>query len=610
MKSSEKVKYYQPKFMLVCFKKTNSNKLSSINIPELDTETENEVYIRLKSYNLYLRHSKNSKIYKGTDNQLIILLNGQILNYKNNELDHIAKQYRKLSNNFIKDINGSFNIIIIDKLKDEINIYTDRINSRKVFYSDNDDNCIFSSQIYYQPVQQSQLDVHGLACYIANGAIFNNRTLFEGINILERGTCTTLGTKGISKQAYWEFYFTNEFADKKESILMNQLSELMIESIKTRVSDESGVFLSLSAGYDSAAILGILGEILKVPDVRCFSYAYGNITEDSDEYIAKQMAGLYNYEHKIINSYNQNLDTTIERNAILGQGLSHFCDEIDSWFNISGQLSENANNILFVGDQNYGYTIGNILTSFEEVINILRICNFSGMSWLKNRIPGNIFKKFKEALNEEINIILKRCSNISDNDDLKDYLYLDQRLNHVILPWRDFIIGNFIQVENPHLDNNILDFVMKIPTACRINEVLYVKTITKMFPKLFSIKRAERSSYVPNWKKEFSNISESNILFKPDSRLESYFPVELIKYIYNTNKSDKFQNMEYQKNLTNKIRDKYKITNFIINKLSIPVFQHTNPVKLLIRLYVIKMFLHKTGTIKLKNTAIKFNTIL
>jgi len=605
MKKIEKVKYYQPKFILACFRKTNATKSSYINIPEFNPDTENEVFIELKSYNLYLRHTKNSKIYSESENQLLIILNGRILNYKNNELDHIAKQYRKLNNSFIKDINGSFNIIIIDKLKDEINIYTDRINSRKIFYSDSDDNCIFSSQIYYQPVQQSQLDFYGLAWYITNGAIFNNRTLFEGINILERATCTTLGAKGISKRTYWDFYFTNEYADKKESILINQLSELMIESVKSRVTDESGVFLSLSAGYDSATILGILGEILKVPDVRCFSYAYGNITEDSDEYISKQMAGLYNYEHKIINSYNQNLDTTIERNAILGQGLSHFSDEIDSWFNISGQLSENVNNILFVGDQTYGFTLGNILSSFDEIINILRISNFPGISWLKNRMPGNIFKKFNEALNEEIKIIHKRCSNISDKDDMKDYLYLDQRLDHVILPWRDFIIGNFIQVENPHLDNNILDFIIKIPTAYRINQDLYFKTITKMFPKLFSIKRAERSSYVPNWKKEFSDIPESNILFKPDSRLESYFPVELIKYIYNTNKSDKFQNMRFQKDLTNKIRDRYKITNFIINKLSIPVFQHINPVKLLIRLSLIKTFLHITEIQKLNKTVIK-----
>ena len=65
-----------------------------------------------------------------------------------------------------------------------------------------------------------------------------------------------------------------------------------------RLYDRPQVFLSLSAGYDSAGLLGALAFDLRVPEVRCFSYDHGAPPPNSDASLARQMAECAGYPHE------------------------------------------------------------------------------------------------------------------------------------------------------------------------------------------------------------------------------------------------------------------------------------------------------------------------
>lgn len=99
-------------------------------------------------------------------------------------------------------------------------------------------------------------------------------------------------------------------------------------------------------------------------------------------------------------------------------------------------------------------------------------------------------RQIQDALQTDIESLSQRCDNTLSWHDLKDYLYLDQRLCHMLLPWREFHSGRHIQVANPLIDNDILDFMKTVPTKYRLDKRLFRETITSAYTDLFKVRLA------------------------------------------------------------------------------------------------------------------------
>lgn len=360
------------------------------------------------------------------------------------------------------------------------------------------------------------------------------------------------------------------------------------------------MFLSLSAGYDATGILGILGSKLNVPSVDCFSYAYGEPKPNSDEYVAREMANYLGFDHKVVESYKGNLLETINHNANLNQGLANFCDEVDAWIEMSKDFSATAPTVLFVGDECFGW-IDRKLSSDIDVLNSVYIYDFNVLSWLRDMLPKWIYDMLYNDLNDDILQILRRCPPTDDYHDSKDFLYLDQRLNNVILTWREFFAGQFITVRNPFLDNSILDFMMKVPSSLRRGKRLYKNTITEMFPGLFQFRRALTASYVPDWKSELNSqlTAIESLISSQDSKLDHrIIPPEVIIQLLGENKTQehsRFSPKTLTINVARRLLKGTRIANKIRSRFSISPKKFIDYTTLLKRILVMRLFLNKNS---------------
>lgn len=64
--------------------------------------------------------------------------------------------------------------------------------------------------------------------------------------------------------------------------------------------------MSLSGGYDSPCILGLLWK-LQAKQVQCFSYIVDSGSEGSDESVAARMASIAGFPHRTVSAYNGDL---------------------------------------------------------------------------------------------------------------------------------------------------------------------------------------------------------------------------------------------------------------------------------------------------------------
>jgi asparagine synthase (glutamine-hydrolysing) len=382
------------------------------------------------------------------------------------------------------------------------------------------------------PVRHLTIDKAAVASYLVNGVVYNNRTPFHEIRVMERASIYQYYDCKLRRSTFWEYCFSNAYAARPYNQLKQDLRELLVEAVKLRIPPTSAPFISLSAGYDSTAILGIIGSCLRRRDAQCFSYAFGQTAPSSDEFLSQQMAALYGYPFRVIPSFAGSLQTVIERNARLGQGTSHFCHEVDAWFALGHNGSRSDEKWLFVGDECMGW-INRPLYSYADVLQAVAIYDFSRLTWLEHYLDSACIRLLSEAVKGDIETIIKRCPESDDLHDVKDYLYLDQRLSHLIMPWRENFPGRFFTVANPLLDNAILDFIQKVPSSLRRGKRLFKDTVRNMFPDLFRVRRAQSSSFTLYWDQALQDqkVELVSLVAQEVSPLDAILPQEALVHI-------------------------------------------------------------------------------
>jgi hypothetical protein len=462
------------------------------------------------------------------DERIKLFLNGVIYTHTP---DQLLAGFTSRGVDYIRDVEGSFVIfLLLDQTK--FYILTDKVNSRKAYYAYLDGVWHISNDIDSLPVQKCRLSLDGIACYLANGVMLNDLTIFQEIRSATRASISSFKNAEVTASIYWEFQFDSSSSSiDQEARYKAELGSLLIDSVKRRCDPTADLALSLSAGKDSRGILGILAETIRVPRLTCFSYSLtADPPPNSDARLSRDLAAHSGYPHQVIVSYSGNLIDLLIANAREGKCLANFCDELDAWHWLA---ASHRFTDLFVGDQCFGWLAGSYETK-DDVINSVYIVGASGIRWLKPFLSKDIHHRMRQCLDKLLDDVYDRARSTPDPHDKRDFLYLDQRVNHVLMPWREHFLGQVGWVHNPYLDGSILDFMKKIPVPLRSNKHLFFDTISTMFPGLFSVKRATSTGTRVDWQAEFSRHKDSLISFiqRTESRLDPILsPDEIVDLI-------------------------------------------------------------------------------
>jgi asparagine synthase (glutamine-hydrolysing) len=536
--------------------------------------------------------TENKCTLETQDGGLKIYLHGIIYNQTNNSLiDGLLSK----DPDFIKEIEGSFVIFTIED--SNLQIITDKVNSKKAYYSNINNGWYISNNIDLLPKQIDELSIDGMACYLANGHMFNNLTLFRNIKVAERASVTFLKGKNIDIHNYWKYeynYPSNELFNQDE--LMNRLEKLLIDSVTLRYSHKKDMALSLSAGFDARGILGILYHKIKAPNVKCFSYSDSNNPKDDDDAkLSQQLANYCGYTHETKINYHGDFISYLIKNAKEGKCIANMLDEIDAWNTLTEEYHIQD---LFVGEACFG-SRDNYDNFKNDVLNSIHINDADSISWMKKFIKKQFYMEIHQSLIKLNNDIWDRASFQKNLHDKKDFLYLDQRINHVLMPWRE-IIGRKLKcfVHNPYLDGRLLEFMKSIPPQLRKNKNLFRNTITRMFPDLFLIPKAKFGN-ITSWRYEL--IKNKHLLIQyiqdNDSPLDRFISKsQLIKMLNSvTIKKGLSYNLLLFK-FVNRLRSK----NNAMGNLSKKIFSYQyiraishklNPERILIRLLILRIYL-------------------
>ena len=152
---------------------------------------------------------------------------------------------------------------------------------------------------------------------------------------------------------------------------------------------------------------------------------------------------------------------------------------------------------------------------------------------LRACVPAASFRAMAEAQRHMQDEIWARAAHLADWHDRKDWLHLDQRQPHRTLPWHELNLVPGLAVGNPFLDDDVLDFMRRVPRRLRLEKTLFIRTMERHYPQVFRAPRAQFPGAHPAWRGVFrAHRDELEARARGQaSRLDGLFPPATVGWL-------------------------------------------------------------------------------
>lgn len=497
------------------FQNLTDDKFKNIDdmLPTIESNSiKRELY--LHDYDLFLGHRRLAILdisYAGhqpmsdLSKNIWIVYNGEIYNFQEirNELIKIGHKFKSHTDTeviiyayiewgekCIEKFNGMFSFCIYDNLKKRIILARDRYGIKPLYYHLTKNNTlVFASEIKsileYKDYE-SKIDKEALLEYFTFQNIFTNKTFHKNIQILEAGHFLdiNLKTKDIKNIKFWDFNFKEEnFKDEKECI--EELDRLLNQAVKRQLIADVPIGSYLSGGLDSGSIVAIASK--NIPWLNTFTVGFdlnstNGIELGFDERAKSEyMSYKFKTEHYEMVLKSGDMERCLSDFAYhleeprVGQSYpNYYAAKLASKFS-KVVLGGAGGDELFAGyPWRYYKAINNI--NFDDYID-----KYYGF-W-KRLLPNKDLKDLFRPIIKDVENVWTRdiFSNIFINKETKqtpeeyinDSLYFEAKtFLHGLLVVEDKLsMAHSLETRVPFLDNDLVDFVQKIPVKFKLKNL-------------------------------------------------------------------------------------------------------------------------------------------
>ncbi len=247
------------------------------------------------------------------DNQLVLVFNGEIYNYKSIreeliEKGHIFKSktdsevilhgYEEYGTKLFDYLRGMFAFVIWDKKEKTLIGARDFFGIKPFYYTNINGNLIFGSEIksiLEHPDVEKTMNLSALQNYLTFQYSALPETFFKGIYRLPPAHYFIFKDGKMDTQRYWQVSFDQDNEEQALEAYVSRIEEIMQDSIEAhKVSDvEVGSFLS--SGIDSSYVAASFNG----DKTFTVGFDHEKYNEIDDAKILSQEVGIRNY-HKLI----------------------------------------------------------------------------------------------------------------------------------------------------------------------------------------------------------------------------------------------------------------------------------------------------------------------
>jgi len=251
-----------------------------------------------------------------TENSIIVF-NGEIYNHlelrnkflrdetfkTHSDTETLLYLFEKFKLKTLKFINGFFSFAFLDKLGNKLYLCRDRFGKKPLFFYKTQNIFIFSSEIL--PIVEyldktPQINKIAVWEYFTFLHSIPPKTFFKNLFKLPSANCLVLDLENLTFNFYnyWQFpnFVNEEFLKKTFPEIINDIEELLINSVESRLLADVEIGTFLSGGIDSSLITALY-KLLSGKKIKTFSIGYKEYKIYDETDYANQIANFLNTEH-------------------------------------------------------------------------------------------------------------------------------------------------------------------------------------------------------------------------------------------------------------------------------------------------------------------------
>jgi len=231
-----------------------------------------------------------------------VMQNGEIFNYPelqdelrslghrfatNSDTEVLAHAYEQWGVDCLARLNGEFAFAVWDRETSELFLARDRFGVRPLFLLERGGQLAFASEVkalLRHPDASRVLDPVAIVQALTLWATEPARSAFTGIHELPAGHWLRISPRGIERKCWWDLRFSppDEMRAEHESVLVEELAELLDDATRIRLRADVPVGTYLSGGLDSSAVTALAQRHTRHP-VRAFGIGFTDAAFDETE---------------------------------------------------------------------------------------------------------------------------------------------------------------------------------------------------------------------------------------------------------------------------------------------------------------------------------------
>jgi asparagine synthase (glutamine-hydrolysing) len=225
------------------------------------------------------------------DGSVTIVFNGEIYNFQeikpklearghvfktHSDTEAIVHAYEEYGPGCLKELRGMFALAIWDERDHTLFVARDRVGKKPLYYTITPSGTfVFGSELkslLEHPDVERELQPKALDAYFTLGYVPDPLSIFRNIHKLPPGDYLTFTKGRVDVQQYWDFEF-REGPQRSKAEYLDELRELLEESVRFRLISDVPLGAFLSGGIDSSTVVGLMARHTGQP-VKTFSIGF------------------------------------------------------------------------------------------------------------------------------------------------------------------------------------------------------------------------------------------------------------------------------------------------------------------------------------------------
>lgn len=454
-------------------------------------------------------------------NDLVISYNGEIYNYReikvllekrgynfysNSDTEVVLYSYAEWGEKCVEIFNGMFAFSIWDRRNKKLFIARDRYGIKPLYYYSDANRFIFASEqraIVANGDVSSDLDLEALLEYFTFQNIFTDKTFNKNIKMFPAGCFAYIfadASGNIQLKRYWDYDFHEPDNISSAGEYEEELDRLFRQAVKRQLVSDVDVGSYLSGGMDSGSITAIAAQ--ELPYLKTFTCGFDLHSASGMELAfderekAEYMSYLFKTEHYEMvlkaGDMERVLPTVVNHieEPRVGQSYpNYYAAKLASKF-VKVVLSGAGSDELFGGypwryyravvNDNFADYIDKYYSFWQRLIPNKEVKKVFAPIWsdVKHVWTRDIFRDVFSAKQE--------LKNLSPEDYINNSLYFEAKtFLHGLLVVEDKLsMANSMETRVPFLDNDLVDFAMKLPVKYKLRNLKEVVRMNENEPGL------------------------------------------------------------------------------------------------------------------------------